>query len=97
MSGVIGTKVPIFDLWGETVNLASRLESHGIEGAIQVSESTYWRLHRNYEFENRGPVELKGGLTENAYLLTGRKLVAPAFNHQRPERRHPREVLKSVK
>ncbi len=97
VSGVIGTKVPIFDLWGETVNLASRLESHGIESAIQVSESTYWRLHRDYEFENRGEIELKGGLTENAYLLTGRKLVAPAFDRQRPERRHPRDVLKSVK
>ena len=85
VSGVISTKVPIFDLWGETVNLASRLESEGIEGAIQVSEATYWRLHREYEFEERGPVQLKGGLTENAYILTGRKLIAPT----RPQ---PREV-----
>ena len=78
VSGVIGTKVPIFDLWGETVNLASRLESQGIEGAIQVSEATYWRLHQDYEFEERGPLQLKGGLTENAYILTGRKLIATA-------------------
>ena len=44
VSAVIGTKVPIFDLWGETVNLASRLESEGFENSIQVSEATYWRV-----------------------------------------------------
>lgn len=76
VSGVIGTSVPIFDLWGETVNIASRLEAEGVAGAIQVSESTFWRLHTQYEFQERGLLKLKHGLTVNAYLLTGRKVAA---------------------
>jgi adenylate cyclase len=76
VSGVIGTRVPIFDLWGETVNIASRLESEGVPGAIQVSESTFWRLRGQYEFQERGLLKLKHGLTVNAYLLTGRKVAA---------------------
>ena len=81
VSGVIGTKVPIFDLWGETVNLASRLESHGIIGGIQCSESTYWRLHQDFEFEERCEIHLKGYLHVKAYILTGRKIrsTAPAL------------------
>jgi class 3 adenylate cyclase len=78
VSGVIGTRVPIFDLWGETVNLASRLEAEGIPGAIQVSESTFWRLRAHYEFQERGTLKFKHGLSVNAYLLTGRKVAAGA-------------------
>jgi len=77
-TGVIGTKVPIFDLWGETVNLASRLESGGFENVIQVSEATYWRVQHLYEFEKREVITLKGGLTVNAFILKGRKLLAPS-------------------
>lgn len=76
VSGVIGTRVPIFDLWGETVNVASRLESEGVPGAIQVSESTFWRLRGSYEFQERGLLKLKHGMSVNAYLLTGRKVAA---------------------
>ena len=76
VSGVIGTRVPIFDLWGETVNIASRLEAEGVPGAIQVSESTFWRLRGQYEFQERGLLKLKHGLTVSAYLLTGRKVAA---------------------
>lgn len=76
VSGVIGTRVPIFDLWGETVNVASRLEAEGVPGAIQVSESTFWRLRGQYEFQERGLLKLKHGMTVNAYLLTGRKVAA---------------------
>lgn len=76
VSGVIGTRVPIFDLWGETVNVASRLEAEGVPGAIQVSESTFWRLRGQYEFQERGLLKLKHGLTVSAYLLTGRKVAA---------------------
>ena len=76
VSGVIGTRVPIFDLWGETVNVASRLEAEGVPGAIQVSESTFWRLRGQYEFQERGVLKLKHGMSINAYLLTGRKVAA---------------------
>lgn len=78
VSGVIGTRVPIFDLWGETVNIASRLEEQGFPGAIQVSESTYWRLRNKYEFEERGVLNVKHGITINAFMLTGRKVAVGA-------------------
>jgi class 3 adenylate cyclase len=70
--------VPIFDLWGGPVNDASRLQQEGIPGAIQVSETTYWRLRNKYEFQERGTLTLKHGEQINAYLLTGRKVAAGA-------------------
>ncbi len=78
VSGVIGTRVPIFDLWGGPVNDASRLQQECVPGAIQVAESTYWRLRNRYEFEERGMLTLKHGEQINAYLLTGRKVAAGA-------------------
>lgn len=78
VSGVIGTRVPIFDLWGGPVNDASRLQQEGVPGAIQVTESTYWRLRNRYEFEERGTLSLKHGEQLNAFLLTGRKVAAGA-------------------
>jgi adenylate cyclase len=78
VSGVIGTRVPIFDLWGEPVNDASRLQEEGVPGAIQVSESTYWRLRNKYEFEARGKLTLKHGDKISAYLLTGRRVASGA-------------------
>jgi class 3 adenylate cyclase len=78
VSGVIGTHVPIFDLWGGPVNDASRLQQEGIPGAIQVSETTYWRLRNKYEFQERGTLTLKHGEQINAFLLTGRKVAAGA-------------------
>ena len=50
ISGVIGTKKLSFDLWSDTVNPASRMESNSEGGQIQVSETTYWRVHKLYEF-----------------------------------------------
>ncbi|MDH4324931.1 MAG: adenylate/guanylate cyclase domain-containing protein [Betaproteobacteria bacterium] len=78
VSGVIGTHVPIFDLWGGPVNDASRLQQESIPGAIQVSETTYWRLRNRYEFQERGTLTLKHGEHISAYLLTGRKVAAGA-------------------
>lgn len=78
VSGVIGTRVPIFDLWGGPVNDASRLQQESVPGAIQVSESTYWRLRNRYEFEDRGTLTLKHGEQIHAYLLTGRKVAEGA-------------------
>lgn len=76
VSGVIGTHVPIFDLWGGPVNDASRLQQEGIAGAIQVSETSYWRLRNRFEFQDRGMLTLKHGEQIKAYLLTGRKVAA---------------------
>lgn len=73
VAGVIGLKKFIYDLWGDTVNLASRMESHGIPNRIQVSAATWERLRDRYEFEARGTIEVKGiGLIET-YFLKGRK------------------------
>ena len=77
VAGVIGLKKFIYDLWGDTVNLASRMESHGMPGAIQVSRSTWEQLRESYEFTARPGLEVKGVGTVDAFLLTGRR-AAPA-------------------
>jgi adenylate cyclase len=72
IAGVIGTKKFIYDLWGDAVNTAARMESHGISGAIQVTKSTYDILQNKYLFENRGIIHVKGKGDMNTYLLAGR-------------------------
>ena len=59
-AGVIGTSKFSYDLWGDTVNTASRMESHGVPGCIQVTERAYRRLRDGYRFERRGPIQVKG-------------------------------------
>ena len=71
VAGVIGTKKFIYDLWGDAVNLASRMESHGVAGGIQVTEATYERLRSRYTFTRRRLENVKGKGEMNAYLLHG--------------------------
>lgn len=71
ISGVIGRQKYAFDVWGDTVNLASRMASEGEPGRIQVAEATYRRLHRLYRFEERGTLDVKGYPNTRVYLLTG--------------------------
>ncbi|MFB2975197.1 adenylate/guanylate cyclase domain-containing protein [Microseira sp. BLCC-F43] len=73
VAGVIGLKKFIYDLWGDTVNIASRMEYQGIPGCIQVTDDTYDRLKYQYEFERRGVIQVKGKREMIAYLLLGRK------------------------
>ena len=73
VAGIIGTKKFIYDLWGDTVNTASRMESHGIPNCIQISEATYERLAGKYITEQRGLIEVKGKGGMLTYLLQGRK------------------------
>jgi len=73
IAGVIGRHKFIYDLWGDTVNTASRMESHGLAGRIQVSEAAYRRLCDQYEFEERGEIEVKGKGRRRTYLLVGRQ------------------------
>ncbi|MEG4586306.1 adenylate/guanylate cyclase domain-containing protein [Microcoleus sp. MOSTC5] len=75
VAGVIGIKKFIYDLWGDTVNTASRMESHGKPGCIQVTEITYQQLREKYSFENRGAIEVKGKGQMTTYLLKCRKLL----------------------
>ncbi len=70
VAGVIGQSKFAYDLWGDTVNTASRMESEGLVGQIQVSAVTRTLLADGYRFEARGPVEIKGkGLMETFFLL----------------------------
>ena len=73
VSGVIGLKKPLFDVWGDTVNLASRMESTSEAGQIQVSEATYWRLQESYDLVPRGAIDVKGIGPVETFFLIGRK------------------------
>ena len=76
MAGVIGTDKFSYDVWGDTVNLASRLESHGLPGEIQVSAAVRGALGDSFVFEPRGPIEVKGVGRLETWLL--KKATIPA-------------------
>lgn len=71
VAGVIGARKFIYDLWGDTVNLASRMESQGLPGAVQVTRSLLDRLGEGYVLEPRGTVEVKGKGTLETWWLRG--------------------------
>jgi class 3 adenylate cyclase len=73
VAGVIGRKKFIYDLWGDAVNVASRMESSGVPGRIQVTAATYERLKDKYLFEERGATFVKGKGDMMTYWLTGTK------------------------
>lgn len=74
VAGVIGAKKPHYDIWGNTVNVASRMESTGKAGYMQVTEQTYEILKdRGFKFIYRGPVKVKGKGQLVTYYLTGRE------------------------
>ncbi|NEK25192.1 hypothetical protein GV827_22765 [Sulfitobacter sp. JBTF-M27] len=72
VAGVIGNKKLFYDVWGETVNTASRMESHGEPGRIQVTGPAHEELADDYLFEPRGTVEVKGMGIVETWWLTGR-------------------------
>jgi class 3 adenylate cyclase len=69
VAGVIGKSKYIYDLWGDTVNLASRMESGGIPDTIQVTHAVYDKLRDKFDFEPRGLIEVKGKGSIEAWLL----------------------------
>lgn len=70
IGGVIGRDRPTYDYWGDTLNIASRLETTGEPGQVHCSEAVYWRLRGSWTFEQRGPLELKGyAKVETYYCL----------------------------
>jgi adenylate cyclase len=74
VAGVIGRRRFLYDLWGDTVNMASRMESHGSPGVIQITRSTWERLRDEFETEPRGFVEVKGkGEVETWYLVGAKR------------------------
>ena len=72
VAGVIGLTKFSYDLWGDTVNVAQRMESNGIPGEIQVTAAVYERLKDKFSFKRRGAVEIKGKGEMMVYLLVGR-------------------------
>ena len=73
VAGVIGLKKFIYDVWGDTVNTASRMESTGVPGRIQVTRPTYERLDAEFDFEPRGRIEVKGKGSIETWFLVGRR------------------------
>ena len=72
VAGVIGLTKFSYDLWGDTVNVAHRMESNGISGKIQVTTAVYERLKDKFAFKMRGAIEIKGKGEMIVYLLLGR-------------------------
>ncbi|MCB1304511.1 MAG: guanylate cyclase, partial [Leptospiraceae bacterium] len=72
VAGVIGEKKFIYDIWGDSVNVASRLESHSLPGRIHISEQTAAIIGDTFELEERGMVEVKGKGSLLTYFLNGR-------------------------
>jgi len=69
VAGVIGIRKFIYDLWGDTVNIASRMESHGVTNHIQLTATTYQHLEGHFECSPRGNIKVKGKGMMSTYLL----------------------------
>ena len=73
VAGVIGKKKFIYDLWGDTVNTASRMESHGQKGTVHVSESTAQLIEKEFRLEPRGAIQVKGKGEMKTYFVAGER------------------------
>jgi class 3 adenylate cyclase len=73
MAGVIGRKKFSYDVWGDPVNVASRMESHGLSNCIQITETTYELIKNDFICAPRGMVEIKGKGEMRTWFLIGRK------------------------
>lgn len=71
VAGIIGTRKFAYDLWGDTVNTAARMESHGESGKIHCTESVYRLLKNQFIFQKRSPLEIKGKGVMQTYFLVG--------------------------
>ncbi len=73
VAGIIGTQKFAYDLWGDTVNTASRMEAHGVPGRLQITESTWVALRDRFDFEPRGEVDIKSLGRLKTWLLVGER------------------------
>jgi adenylate cyclase len=93
VAGVIGRKRFLYDLWGDAVNTASRMESHGTPGRIQITRATYELLEGEFECEPRGPIAVKGKGEIEAWYLVGHRARTAAERRADPEPVGPSEVV----
>ena len=73
VAGVIGRKKFIYDLWGAAVNMASRMESHGESGTIQITRNTFELVRDQFDCESRGTIKVKGADPMEVWHVIGRK------------------------
>ena len=85
VAGVIGRKRFLYDLWGDAVNTASRMESHGTAGRIQVTLATKELLEDEFIVEPRGAIPIKGKGEMEAWYLVGRRASPDTESQPRPE------------
>jgi adenylate cyclase len=89
IAGVIGRRKFAYDIWGDTVNAASRLQSTAMPGSIQVSDAVYFSLRDAYVFSPPYEVDLKGKGPTTAHVLVGRAVVEPLRPSIRPLKQRP--------
>jgi adenylate cyclase len=89
VAGVIGRKKFLYDLWGDAVNTASRMESHGAAGRIQLTEATRRLLSGEFLLEKRGAIEVKGKGAMETWFLNGRIANSSESPPRRPRRAAP--------
>jgi adenylate cyclase len=93
VAGVIGRKRFLYDLWGDAVNTASRMESHGPSGRIQITRATKELLADEFVCEPRGTIPVKGKGEIEAWYLVGRRANSTGHPRAHPERVRPSEVV----
>ena len=93
MAGVIGRKRFLYDLWGDAVNTASRMESHGTSGRIQITPATKELLEDEFICERRGSIPVKGKREMEVWYLVGRRANAAAGPHRDSQPVRPSETL----
>lgn len=92
IAGIIGDRRFTYDVWGDAVNVASRMESHSVAGEIQVSEAFRMATGDAFGFEPRGDIEIKGAGRMTTYLLKQKPATAAAVAHQAAIGRQPDPV-----
>ena len=69
MAGVVGKRKFAYDIWGDAVNVAARMEAHGEPGRVNLSENTYHRVKESFHTEHRGSIEVKNKGVLDMYFL----------------------------
>jgi adenylate cyclase len=85
VAGVIGKRMYVYDVWGDAVNTASRMESHGVAGRVQVAESTRRLLDEPFELEERGALAVEGQGEVQTWFVAGRHSTARGQQSWQPE------------